>query len=108
MELQAEVKQKKYSKEEREEHIKKWQSSGLGQTDYSRQNNLPPTTFYTWCRKLNSRKKKPSFIEIKFDNKILREENTIELIMGNGISLRMREGISPEIIRGIITGLKGK
>jgi len=106
MEMPEDIKQKKYSKEEREEHIARWKASGLKQTDYCRQNNIPPTTFYTWCRKKNTRSSGSSFIEVKLKSG-LTGENKIELLIGNGISLRMREGISPEIIRGIISGLKG-
>ena len=107
MEMPEDIKQKKYSKEERTEHIARWQESGLSKTDYSRANNIPPRIFYTWCRKHNKIKSGSSFIEVKFKSPITGEEDKIELVMGNGLILRMREGISPEIIRGIISGLKG-
>ena len=107
MDIQEKTNHKKYSKEDRAEHIKKWQSSGIRKAVYSKENNIPPTTFYTWSRKLKSQTRRPSFVEIKFDNKQLREEHTIELVIGNGISLKMREGISPGILRGLISGLKG-
>jgi transposase-like protein len=108
MEYQAEANTKKYSKEERENHIARWKESGLSQADYSRTNNIPPTTFYTWNRKQNKRVSgSSSFIEVKLKGPITGAEDKIELVMGNGLILRTRENISPEIIRGIIAGLKG-
>jgi transposase-like protein len=108
MEIQPEGKSKKYSKEEQAEHIARWKESALSQADYSRANNIPPTTFYTWNRKQNKHVSgTSSFIEVKLKRPITGEEDKIELVIRNGIILRMREDISPQIIRGIITGLKG-
>ena len=97
---------RKYSRDEREHHIEQWRESSQSKSEYSRQNNIPPTTFFSWTRKKQIRGNKPQFIEVKFNKPIQTEENKIELFIGKRI-LRMRENISPEIIRNLITALEG-
>ena len=41
----------KYSKEEKEKHLKQWRSSGLSGQEYCRRNNIRPTTLYSWTKK---------------------------------------------------------
>jgi transposase-like protein len=97
---------RKYSRDEREHHINRWHESSQSKSEYSRQNNIPSTTFFSWTRKKQIRSKKAEFIEVKYNNQIQAEENKIELIIGNRI-LRMREDISPDVIRRLITELEG-
>ena len=97
---------KQYSKEERAEHIKRWQESGLSKTGYSRQNNIAPTTFFHWTRKKLIREKESRFIEVKMNNSSPLNDTKIELIIGNRI-LRMREDISPETLKNILISLAG-
>ncbi len=95
-----------YSKEERADHIIRWQESGLSKTEYSRQNNIAPTTFFHWTRKKQIRKKENRFVEVKVNDGNLFNENKIELIIGNRI-LKTREDISPEILTNILRVLEG-
>ena len=97
---------RKYSRDEREYHVGRWHESGQSKSGYSRLNQIPPTTFFNWTRKKQVRGNKTHFIEVKYNKPIQAEENKIELCIGNRI-LRMRENISPEIIRNLITELEG-
>jgi transposase-like protein len=105
LEIQVIKNNRKYSRDEREHHINRWHESGQSKSEYSRQNNIPPTTFFSWTRKKQIRSKKEEFVEVKLNNLLQTEENKIELIIGNRI-LRMREDISPEVIRRLITELE--
>jgi len=40
----------RYTKEQRQEHIQRWQESGLSRAAYCREHELPYQTFATWAK----------------------------------------------------------
>ncbi len=47
-----------------QEHLSRWESSGLSQVEYCRQNNLRTNIFLYWKKKLLSKSSVPSLVEI--------------------------------------------
>jgi len=42
---------KTYSKEQQESYYQQWQSSGMSKTQFAKDHELKPTTFYYWIQK---------------------------------------------------------
>ena len=42
---------KTYSKEQQESYYQQWQSSGMSNTQFAKDHELKPTTFYYWIQK---------------------------------------------------------
>lgn len=106
MQKNQNTKYRQTDKHYRENHITAWQESGLSQSEYCRQNDIPLTTFVNWKRKTkNSPIPASSFIELK--GYFSTPEEYFELQVDKRLSLRIRESIPPVLLRNIITGLRG-
>jgi hypothetical protein len=82
-----------------QEQINNWQSSHLTQVQFCQQQGLAMSTFYSWQKKLRTetvseQQLPPPFIELPLDSLHTPEPENhwdIELSLGNGITLRIRQ-----------------
>ena len=93
------VSRKRHSPEYWQEQVQLWQASGLSQRAFCQQHHLALSTFQRWKQQLTT--DKPSRVEHAADFIELpligdSSHNTtawdIELSLGNGVTLRLRQG----------------
>lgn len=56
---------KTYSKEQQESFYEQWQSSGMSKTQFAKDRELKPTTFYYWVEKFEKLSGHPSKESVK-------------------------------------------
>jgi hypothetical protein len=103
-------KNQKYTQEEMYENIKRWQTSGLSQKEFSKQEGYPLTTFSYWLIKYGKQKKgqeaktKPFLpVEIILPSETTSYEcNIITIIYPNGIRVTCPITIEKEYLRTLI------
>ena len=105
---------KRLSKEEKrnfwQQHIKKWEDSGLNQRKYCEINKISHNAF-TW-RKNSFKNKKNSRKLIKIASGIVRDaiaaDNRFELIINKTMSLKIGIDFDPDTLRQILEALAVK
>ena len=92
------VSRKRHSPEYWQEQVQLWQASGLSQRAFCQQYQLALSTFQRWKQQLikdELTKPEPAaFIELPLVNDSPQNTTTwdIELLLGDGITLRLRQG----------------
>ena len=88
-------------------HSEGWEKSGLTQVTYCRKEGIPLSTFCNWRTKLNNEQGAGDrFVEIQSPITITNEERCFEITIPGAGTLRVREGISPELLRVIILTMR--
>ena len=88
-----------------QEHISKWQRSGLTQSEYCKHNHLHRSTFAGWKKKLSPDSEDHHFVEVQLSKNIINEP-VIEIELNKGVCLKVREEINPLILRNLIEALR--
>ncbi len=98
----------KYHKQDRSywsKHISAWQQSGLSQSEYCRQKDIPLTSFGNWKSKLNIDSVTASqFVELR--SHFPERDDYFELHLEGDITIRIRESISQTSLRNIIIAVR--
>ena len=88
-----------------EKHITGWEQSGISQAEYCRQNEIPLSTFGNWKSKVSKKSQKETpFVEVRGD---FQDQNEyFELLLDDGLTLRIRETIPVSQLRNIILAIR--
>lgn len=84
---EREVKQMKYSKQQKSHHIRAWQQSGLTKAAYCGQHNIPFSTFKNWHSRYISQSS-ASFIPIVVTDET-RADDSIAIHLPSGIRVNI-------------------
>lgn len=101
-------KYKRYSEEQSYALIRKWESSGLTQDEFTKQHNIARSTFGYWrkkyLKKCGSGKATNNFIPVKINKTGKRNESMgdLELIYPNGVRLVCLASIELSKIKALI------
>ena len=105
-------KNQKYTQAEMYENIKRWQTSGLSQKQFSKQEGFPLTTFSYWLIKYRKQKKgqeakTKTFLPVEIISQagsetISYESHIITIIYPNGIRVTCPITIEMEYLRTLI------
>lgn len=86
--------------------LKAYEGSGLSQKEFCKQNNLCLSTLGNWKRRLRTdQAKEVPFVEIK-SNATNGNGAIMELVIGEGLFLRIGEEINPGKLAQIIKSVK--
>jgi transposase-like protein len=105
---------RKTGREEREQHIRGWQESGLSKTEYCRENGLKRSSFDRWFREhRGAEKSTDGFIEISVDRFKRREQTQsseceIGVILTNGYRINVRKGFDQETFVTVLALLEAR
>jgi hypothetical protein len=75
-----------------EKRVGSWRSSGLSQRAWCLRHGISPQTFGYWCRSLSSRDAMLPVL-VQADG-----EATVEVVLGNGVSLRLPSTMPDEAL----------
>lgn len=85
------------------DQIKKWELSGLSQSEYCRSNGIPLSSFATRKSKhYKKNKNNNSLVELKIPANDFRSTGKIELSLPGNMQLLIQEDIDPLRLREII------
>lgn len=88
--------------------IRKWESSGLSQTQFFRQNGISKSTFGYWRKKYlketSNSKKQEHFIPVKISKagRTGNSQGVLELVYPNGVRLVCSTGIELSRLKPLI------
>ncbi len=88
-----------------EKHIAAWEQSGISQVEYCRENKIPLSTFGNWKSKVSKKSQKEiPFIELQ--GNFSYQDEYFELLLDDGMTLRIRETIPVSQLRNIILAIR--
>jgi hypothetical protein len=94
-----------------EEHLKSWETSGVTQNDYCRQNNLRLNRFIYWKRKRSS--KRPATVSLvewpipRQAGSFLSLSAPLSVVIGSPYRIEIHKGFDPAVLEGVIRVLRG-
>ena len=94
---------KKYSRQEREEHLENWKNGSLPKAGYAKSVGLKVTTFYKWAQR--TEKPKQSFVEID-PGKIISPVRKIIIEKGS-FTIHIPMSTSKDEIQTVFYALEG-
>jgi hypothetical protein len=88
-------------------HIEEWQRSGLSMKQYSKQYDLKPRTFSTWKNKLLNPQPEQVLTEISSHivSSISPRKEELEMILHNGLRIKISSGCSPAFLKQVLDTL---
>ena len=72
-----------------EQHLGRWQQSGLSQRAYCRQNELKAHQFYYWRRRILKPRPDVSFLPVSLPADPVRQHHGIRILMPNGCAVEL-------------------
>jgi hypothetical protein len=93
-------------------HLEKWRNSGMGQTEYCRQNHLAKPRFTYWKNKLSKSDFPVEFVEVSPESipeapAIFNNNGTpLRLNVGSRFVIEIPDGFSPATLEKILQTLK--
>ena len=96
---------RKYSEQERQEHIENWKKGTISKAAYAKSAGIEPTTFYTWTRGKTDTAGETGFIEIT-QKKIVGTTKEI-IIEKKGVSVHVPLPTNKEELQNIFRALEG-
>ena len=95
---------KKYTTEERRQHIENWEAGPLSKAAYAQSAGIQPTTFYAWTRGKSNRN--PGFVEIgKEKMMVCTQDITIER---GSMVIRVPLSANSEELQKVFAALEGQ
>ena len=85
-----------------EEHFSRWESGGLSQTEYCRQNSIGFHTFQYWKKKLRARPPVPGLIEVPVGLLSPQPNSPLCLFVGSRYRVEITPGFSPDTLECLI------
>ena len=94
---------KKYTVNERKEYLARWRESGLSGSQFCKENNIRPATFYGWIKseKQKQNKSKPVFVKLPVFE--VSKQNISEIIIEHGKwKIKLSTGFNSEDLKTIM------
>lgn len=89
-------------------HIDAWKESDMSQSEYCRQNNIPLSSFGNWKAKFTkSNPNESAFVELPGEVLTVSKSDYFEIILNDGLVLRIREDIPTSFLRNILHTMRG-
>ena len=87
-----------------QEHVERWQRSGLSQQQYCTREQIKARTFSTWKHKLGKTFHTGDLVEIP--SHVISDlgvfENYIDLIVNKVVSIRIRHNFDPQLLKKVL------
>jgi transposase-like protein len=99
------MKKKKYTSQEQQALVGKWEKSGLNKREFCRENNIIPSTFFTWFKKYGNQKGKENFSQISipaFENDVDQKLPELEIEYPSGVKVRIFKPVAVAWIKSLI------
>jgi transposase-like protein len=99
------MKKKRYTAQEQQALIGAWEKSGLSITGFCKENNIRPSTFFTWFKKYGNQKGKESFSQISIpvsENDVDQQLPELEIEYPSGVKLRIFKPVAVAWIKSLI------
>jgi len=99
-------KQRKQSEKYWNDQISRWHQSGLSRREYCRRENISYWTFRDWLKKFELGKS-TQLVRVPAEAypKAHSLESTVEIIINQNISIRIRKGFDGELLRDLLCEL---
>ena len=89
------------------EQIEKWNSSGLNQSEYCRQNNLNKVSFYKWRIKLFSDQDLSKSDFINFQINKTTQYSEIEFVYKEDFNFKLKADFDRELLKDVLEVIGG-
>jgi len=94
---------KNRSSEEKAQWVAQWQASGLKAEAFADQHGLAVSSLYAWRRSLQLEPKQTkAFTEVRVRGEVSRSESVIELVLPNGVNVRLRGDVDARQLRKVL------
>jgi transposase-like protein len=91
--------------------VGQWRTSGESRASFARRHQIPPWTFWYWCRKLSSEPgteaddtAPATFVPVRLAAE--PDAAVIEIVLQGGERLHVRTGASADLVRAVVTALR--
>jgi len=103
----------RWSEEEARDAIEAWQDSGLELDDFAAKNGLEVIRFQRWMAKLKHSASKPDvgeraprMLPVRIVGSTTSEAEVMELVLENGVRVRVRSGFDPKALAELISAAR--
>ena len=94
-----------------EQQIEQWQQSGLSQAEYCRRNNLKHHQLVYWKRRCLKTETEVSFVPVQLeallDIPAPADQASLTVIIDNQFKVEIVAGFDPQLLRQVVTALRG-
>lgn len=102
----------RWSEDEARDAIEAWRASGLGLDDFAAKNGLEVIRFQRWMAKMKGSSKPaatengPRMLPVRIVDRARSESDAIELVLENGVRVRVRAGFDREVLAELISTVR--
>ena len=89
------------------EQIEKWNSSGLNQSEYCRQNNLNRKNFYNWKVKFSTKQEISKSDFINFEINKTTQYSEIEFVYKEDFNFKLKADFDRELLKDVLEVIGG-
>ena len=89
------------------EQIEKWNSSGLNQSEYCRQNNLNRKNFYNWKVKFSTKQEISKSDFINFQINKTTQYSEIEFVYKEDFNFKLKADFDRELLKDVLEVIGG-
>jgi len=93
------------------QQIEQWQQSGLSQAEYCRRNNLKHHQLVYWKRRCLKTQTEVSFVPVQvealLDIPAPADQASLTVIIDNQFKVEIVGGFDPQLLRQVVTALRG-
>ena len=93
------------------QQIEQWQQSGLSQAEYCRRNNLKHHQLVYWKRRCLKTETEVSFVPVQLeallDIPAPADQASLTVIIDNQFKVEIVAGFDPQLLRQVVTALRG-
>ena len=92
--------------------VAEWRRSGESQASFARRHRIPGWTFWYWCRMLSDEpgtdnEATPTAMSVPVQIAMDPAVPVLEIVLSSGERLHVRSGASVDLVRGVVTALRG-
>jgi hypothetical protein len=103
----------RWSEEEASDAIDAWKGSGLELDDFAAKNGLEVIRFQRWIAKLKRSantndvgERRPQMLPVRIVSSVSSETEMMELVLENGVRVRVRAGFDPRALAELISAAR--
>jgi transposase-like protein len=99
------MKKKRYTAQEQQALIGACEKSGLSITGFCKENNIRPSTFFTWLKRSGNQKENDGFSQIavpELENNITHQVPELEIEYPSGVKVRIFKPVAVAWIKSLI------
>lgn len=89
------------------QHVKGWEESGLTKTEYGRRNGIHPNVLSRWIKRHAEEKDSGPFVRIDPQELSSDFKIRVELILPNGIIIRLGADMNTADVGDIVNAIRG-